>query len=79
MVDSHIAAGRAEQAHDAIAVLMKQIEATTAEQRLAIAPPTILESNPLAAFSDTLPEFAALERSLGSLRPGENLLVGRRF
>ena len=79
LVDSHLAAGRAEQAHDAIAVLMKQIERATAEQRLAIAPPTVLESNPLAAFSDTLPEFAALERSLESLRPGENLLPGGDF
>jgi hypothetical protein len=79
LVDSHLAAGRAEQAHDAIAALMKQIERSTAEQRLAIAPPTLLESNPLAAFSDTLPEFAALERSLKSLRPGENLLAGGDF
>ena len=39
----------------------------------------MLESNPLAAFSDTLPEFAALERSLASLRPGENLLPGGDF
>lgn len=74
LVDSHLAAGRAEEAHDAIAALMKQIERATAEQRLAIATPKVLESNPLAAFADTLPEFAALERSLTSLRPGENLL-----
>jgi hypothetical protein len=79
LVDSHLAAGHAEQAHDAIAALMKQIERSTAEQRLAIAPPALLESNPLAAFSDTLPEFAALERSLASLRPGENLLAGGDF
>ena len=39
LVDSHLAAGHAEQAHDAIAVLMKQIEEATAEQRLAIATP----------------------------------------
>jgi hypothetical protein len=79
LVDSQLAAGHAEQAHDAIAILMKEIDRTTAEQRLAIAAPTVLESNPLAAFSDTLPEFATLERSLGSFRPGENLLVGGDF
>jgi len=79
LVDSQLAAGRAEQAHDAIAALMKQIEKATAEQRLAIAPPTVLESNPLAEFSDTLPEFAALERSLSTLRPGGNLLAGGDF
>jgi hypothetical protein len=79
LVDSHLAAGRAEQAHDAIAALMKQIEKATAEQRLAIAPPTVLESNPLAAFSDTLPELAVLERSISSLHPGENLLAGGDF
>lgn len=79
LVDSQLAAGHAEEAHDAFTALMKQIERVTAEQRLAIAPPTLLESNPLAAFSDTLPEFAALERSLTSLRPGENLLAGGDF
>lgn len=79
LVDSHLAAGRAEQAHNAIAVLMKEIERATAEQRSAIAPPALLESNPLAAFSDTLPEFAVLERTLASLRPGENLLPGGDF
>jgi hypothetical protein len=79
LVDSHLAAGRGEQAHDAIAALMKQIEKTTAEQRLAIATPKVLESNPLAAFAETLPEFAALEISLTSLRPGENLLPGGDF
>jgi hypothetical protein len=78
-VDSQIAAGRLEQAHDAIAILLKEIDRATAEERLAIAPGTILESNPLEAFSDTLPEFASLERSLGSLRPGDNLLIGGDF
>jgi hypothetical protein len=79
VVDTELAAGRAEQAHDAIAALMKQIEKATAEQRLAIATPKLLESNPLAAFSDTLPDFAAQERSLTLLRPGENLLPGGDF
>jgi hypothetical protein len=79
LVDTELAAGRAESAHDAIAALMKQIEKVTAEQRLAVATPMLLESNPLAAFSDTLPEFAAFERSLTSLRPGENLLPGGDF
>lgn len=78
-VDSQLAAGHAEQAHDTIAFLMQQIEAAQAAARLAIAAPVVLESNPLAAFADTLPEFAALERSLGSLRPGENLLPGGDF
>jgi hypothetical protein len=78
-VDSQLAARHVEEAHDAIASLMKQFERVTAEQRLVIAPPALLESNPLAAFSDTLPEFAALERSLASLRPAENLLAGGDF
>jgi hypothetical protein len=78
-VDSQLAAGHAEQAHDAIAFLQQQIERAQADQRLAIAAPAVFESNPLAAFADTLPEFAALERSLGSLRPGENLLPGGDF
>jgi hypothetical protein len=78
-VDSDLAAGHAEQAHDAIAFLTQQIERAQADQRLAIAAPAVLESNPLVAFADTLPEFAALERTLGSLRPGENLLPGGDF
>jgi hypothetical protein len=78
-VDSQIAAGRLEQAHDAIAILLNEIDRATADQRLAIAPNTILESNPLDLFSDTLPEFASLHRSLGTLRPGDNLLFGGDF
>ena len=78
-VDSHLAAGRAEQAHDAISILMKMIEAAIAEQRATIAEGATLESNPLAAFSDTLPELVALDRSLASLRAGDNLLMGGDF
>lgn len=78
-IDSQIAAGRLEQAHDEIALLLREVDRAFADQRLAIAPGTILESNPLDLFSDTLPEFASLERSLGTLRPGDNVLLGGDF
>ncbi len=78
-VDSHLAAGRAEQAHQATNALLRLIEASLAEQRAAIMTRATLESNPLAAFSDTLPELLALERSLTTLRSGDNLLMGGDF
>ncbi len=64
--DSLLAAGQIEQAHNAVAVAVHQIERATAAQRIAAAVPAGLESNPLTTSSDTLPEFAALQRSISA-------------
>jgi hypothetical protein len=78
-LDSLFTSGQLEQAHVVAEGVMQSLERAAADEHSAAATPATFESNPLAASLDTLPEFAAVQRSIESMRPGENLLVGGDF
>ncbi len=78
-MDSLLAGGQVEQAHDLAVSAGQQLERADDEQRQAVESRGLFDSNPLAVSCDTLPELGALQRSYTSLRPGDNLLEGGDF
>ena len=78
-MDSLLAAGQIEKAHEAAVAVTLSIDRAADEQRKTAGARAIFESDPLIACSDTIPEAAAIRRSIESLRPGDNLLLGGDF
>jgi hypothetical protein len=78
-VDGLIAAGQLGPAHDGLAVVWRSLDRAEGDQRKAIIGAAPLDSNPLGASSDTLVEYVTMQRSMESLRGGDNLLVGGDF
>jgi hypothetical protein len=78
-IDSLITSGQGEQAHETLALVGRQLDEAETDQRRAIISTAVFESNPLAASFSTLAEYASFQRSVASLRPGGNQLVGGDF
>jgi hypothetical protein len=78
-LDTLLTSGQLEQAHDLANAIMRKLEGAMIESERAICPPAGLDSNPLATSADTLAEFAALNRTIYTMRSGDNLLVGGDF
>jgi hypothetical protein len=78
-LDGLFAAGQLGPAHDSIAAVMRNLDAAESDQRKAVTGALALDSNPLGESSDTLVEYVTMQRSMESLRGGDNLLVGGDF
>ncbi|HVT26661.1 MAG TPA: hypothetical protein VHE81_01460, partial [Lacipirellulaceae bacterium] len=78
-VDSLLAGGQVERAHSIATTARQQLERTVDEQQRLVAPSAAFDSNPLALYFGTLPEFAALQRAFGTVSAGDNLLLGGDF
>jgi hypothetical protein len=78
-LDSLLATGQFEQAHEIAASALLRLERAASELRRLVSTSDRLESNPLSISTDTLAEFATLQRSVESMRPRENLLAGGDF
>jgi hypothetical protein len=78
-VDGLIAAGQLGPAHDGLAVVLRSLDRAEGDQRKAIIGAAPFDSTPLSASSDTLVEYVTMQRSMESLRGGDNLLIGGDF
>jgi hypothetical protein len=78
-VDVQLAAGRLEQAYAVATSANHALEQAAAEQRQSVGQPTNLSSNPLALNHDRPADLAAFQRTVVTLRGGENLLYGGDF
>lgn len=78
-IDAQLAAGRVEEASELINAANSALNDACAEQRRSVGTPAAFDSNPLALSFGQVAANAAFDRSLETLRDGENLLYSGDF